>query len=179
MQTKRWLKVLVVLCALSLLVPVAASADPGAAPERPFKMEWSGPFEIVPDANWCEGLTGYVGVLLTITEGKATHMGSTTGWGKHCSHLGTGDLTGGNAVIVAANGDELHFTYTGKITPLSLTTVRIDATQVVDGGTGRFSSATGVAKSVCHATFTSPLAGVVDESRDVGVISYDASDRSG
>ncbi|MEN8113611.1 MAG: hypothetical protein ABFS21_04420 [Actinomycetota bacterium] len=179
MRRARFMKVLVVLCALFLLTPVAASADPGAAQERPFKMEWSGPFEIVPEASWCDGLDGYVGVRLTITEGRVTHMGSTEGWGKHCSHLATGDLTRGNAVIVAANGDELHFTYTGSITPLSPSTVRIDATQVVDGGTGRFSSATGVAKSVCHATFTSPLAGFVDESRDVGVISYDASDRSG
>ena len=168
--------VLVVLCAVLVLVPAAASAGSGALKERPIEIEWSGPFQIVPDATWCAGLEGYVGVAVT-SGGRGSHLGSLTGWGRHCYDLVTGDLTGGVGAFVAANGDEVHFTYAGQIYPISATEVLIVATQVIDGGTGRFTHATGQLTSECLAEFTSEFAGVVTESHDVGVISYDASDR--
>lgn len=177
MRFSRFLKVLIVLSALMLLIPVAATADPGATQERPFKVEWSGTFEIFLDASWCDVDQGFVGVRLMATEGHATHMGSVTGWGQHCSNLTTGEMTSGAGGFVAANGDELHHSYAGQIfPPLPDGTVPIAAAEEFNGGTGRFRNATGDSESLCLATFLSETHGVV-EGVVVGALSYDASDR--
>ncbi|MEA3510266.1 MAG: hypothetical protein U9R51_02420 [Actinomycetota bacterium] len=178
MQVSRFLRVLVVLSALMLLVPVAAAADPGATQERPFKAEWSGPFVIFPDANCGEMAEGWVGVRFAVTDGHITHMGSVTGWGQHCDNLVTGEMNRGVGAFVAANGDELHLSYGGQLgSPLPDGTIPIFAEEVFNGGTGRFSNATGGSESLCLVTFLSETHGVV-EGTVVGTISYDASDRS-
>ena len=81
-------------------------------------------------------------------EGRASHLGSVT-----LSLTETLDFAmspgvivvrGGRMVMVAANGDELHWTYegTGSLPDADGNTV-ITGSFVITGGTGRFTDATG------------------------------------
>ena len=173
MQVSRFLKVLVVLSALILLLPVAAAADPGAAQERPFKVEWSGMFVMGPDESCGPLAEGWVHVSLTITDGHATHMGSVTGWADHCAQLfpdGTGVMVGGEGAFVVANGDELHTLYDGPLGDL------IVGRHFFNGGTGRFAGASGEVDASTWVTFDTDWTGVLKGTM-VGTILYDASDR--
>ena len=83
-------------------------------------------------------------VLRYVGEGTISHLGRVTFASSHCSYVtSTGELTGryGEAemVIEAANGDQVHATYSGR---------QIDETRYLEfmtitGGTGRFSEARG------------------------------------
>ncbi|MEP6762500.1 MAG: hypothetical protein ABJA93_14190 [Sporichthyaceae bacterium] len=60
------------------------------------------------------------------------------------SPTGVISLRDGRVTLVAANGDELHWTYSGTGTPPDASgDVVLSGTFVITGGTGRFSSATG------------------------------------
>ncbi|MEA2024577.1 MAG: hypothetical protein U9N79_09860 [Actinomycetota bacterium] len=173
MQVSRFLKVLVVLSALMLLVPVAAAAKPGASHDRPFQVEWSGTFVLDPSLE-CPAPS--VGVRLEI-EGHGTHMGRVTAEAHHCTNLETGQFTGGVGFFEAANGDRLNSAYSGQLIPTSPTTYLIQGVQSYRGGTGRFENATGWSVEDGWAIFTSETAGLVGGTL-VGALSYDASDRS-
>jgi hypothetical protein len=81
---------------------------------------------------------------ITTGTGQATHMGRTTWYSEHC--LGEDDqLLDSELVLTAANGDEVHVTYTGTCPALGEVgdTFTCSGTSVVEGGTGRFANATG------------------------------------
>lgn len=162
-----------VLILLGLSVPATGAANTAA--ERPFKLSWTGTFEVVFDADWCD--PGWVGVTIHATDGHATHLGQLTGDAYHCDNFATGELADGIVVLVAANGDELHGTYEGMLLPSEPGTARIAATQTYNGGTGRFTHATGSADESTWAIFLSETTGLVGGTM-VGTLSYDAADRS-
>jgi len=177
MRISRYVKVLVVLCALMLLVPVAAAADPGVAKERPFKVEFAGTFEITYPAIWC-GLDS-AGVTMTFTDGHGTHLGRLGGWAQHCTNMDTGRVAGGAGYFEAANGDRVNATYDGWIFPTEdPLVVDISCNHEYTGGSGRFDNADGEAIGSTWAVFDqSGTHGLVGGTL-VGTISYDASDRS-
>jgi len=175
MQVSRFLKMLVVLSALMLLIPVTAAADPGDAKERPFKVEFSGPFEIEYPAGWCSPDT--VGVTMTFTGGHGAHFGRLAGTAQHCTNMATGEITNGAGYFEAANGDRLNATYDGWGSPTADPSVwDISAGHEYAGGTGRFANADGHAVGATKAFFVGEDYGFV-EGTLVGTLSYDASDR--
>lgn len=88
--------------------------------------------------------------------GKATHLGLTTMHSDHCLSLETGAITGGIMVLRAANGDEIHATYTGWSAPPPPNVgdpIRVGATVTFSGGTGRFVNASGTAEIAGEAVW--------------------------
>ena len=127
------------------------------------------------EPDWCP--TGFAPVHIE-GSGTASHMGVIDVETWHCSNLDSGEFVMGVEVTTAANGDELHGTYSGLLTPITETEWICDTYHVYDGGTGRFGSASGeIGPSTTSITFTSPFGGVLG-GEIVGTISYDASDRS-
>lgn len=111
--------------------------------------------------------------------GQVSHLGHVTIVFEHCSQVDfmTGNVTytDGFLTYIAANGDELWGTYwDGTGTPVSATEVGWQDTFVLDGGTGRFVSASGggVDWGTTHAE-TGHTAYELD-----GVIVYAACDRA-
>ena len=82
------------------------------------------------------------------SQGTALHMGQMTFHSEHCVDVMTGVIDGRVLILTAANGDEIHGTYTGQAAALGPVgqPVRIMATFVFDHGTGRFTNATGTAQ---------------------------------
>jgi hypothetical protein len=158
-----------------LLAATPAAASPDADQERPYRVVWSGSFQMFgEEPNWCP--PDLVPVHIE-GSGIASHMGAIEVETWHCSDLDAGEFVLGVEVITAANGDELHGTYTGLLTPITETEWTCDTYHVYDGGTGRFSNASGViGPSTTAITFTSPIGGVLG-GEVVGTISFDASDR--
>lgn len=77
-----------------------------------------------------------------VGEGSATRLGSYTVELSFCARAG-GILDDGLGTFVAADGDQLHFTFDGKSAfapPFSLSFISYS---VFTGGTGRFDGATG------------------------------------
>ena len=92
--------------------------------------------------------------------GNATHLGRFTRFEK--ATLGPNGAASGTIDFVAANGDELHVTFTGSfVSPTTIT-----GTYTIDGGTGRFEGATGTAIFEANTDFQH-----VDVTFD-GTISY-------
>jgi len=173
---KRRLTVAVVMAMVAALfaasVAVAAAKSDHA---KPFKGKWSGSFELVLDGDWCE--PGLLPVVIYVEQGQATHLGSFTGEARHCTNNETGEFVDGVVVMIAANGDELHGTYTGAFLPdLPDGTSRTTGPHHYDGGTGRFANATGEADPPTWFFFTSETEGVIWGTL-TGTLSYDASDR--
>jgi hypothetical protein len=79
--------------------------------------------------------------------GNGTQLGRFAAVQSHCGGApnpdGTIDFFGGVATSIAANGDELHSTYSGKLWPVAGPVYRIDGYAYIVGGTGRFANATG------------------------------------
>jgi hypothetical protein len=79
--------------------------------------------------------------------GVATHMGKVAVFQHHLvvptADPNVLDFYEGAFVWTAANGDELHGTYSGHLQVVSATLTEIHGTFVIDGGTGRFKHATG------------------------------------
>lgn len=81
---------------------------------------------------------------ITTAFGNASHMGRTTWVSQHC--LGPDDtLVDSELVLTAANGDEIHVTYTGSCPALAEIgdPFTCSGHSIVTGGTGRFLEATG------------------------------------
>lgn len=103
----------------------------------------------------------------------ATHLGHLAGDFEHCSQVdsqtGASTLTDGVAVLTAANGDELWATYMSAEVPEGA----FDEMMDFDGGTGRFTNATGEAlgRAICNR------ANGTCEYDARGTLVYDASDR--
>jgi hypothetical protein len=85
--------------------------------------------------------------------GTATHMGQLTWSSSHCTELPTEEpppyfiFEGGEWILVAANGDEIHMEYTGEqsdpLDPADPQPMVLVAHGTITGGTGRFANATG------------------------------------
>ncbi len=129
---------------LSVLAVVLLTAPPmaTAAPTTPFRSDFTA------QASFAE--TPLPGVLTVTTSGvgHATHLGkitlSTTETLDFVTSPGSLVIRDGRLVMVAANGDELHWTYegTGSL-PDEDGDSSLTGTFVITGGTGRFSDATG------------------------------------
>lgn len=79
--------------------------------------------------------------------GTALHMGHVIFNARHCIHMQTGVIGSRALVITAANGDEIHGSYSaqsGYPAPLDQPT-HVNGTITFDGGTGRFLNASGTA----------------------------------
>lgn len=113
------------------LVPVAASND-----ARPFKGSGDVTLEYVADDSCPGGLRAQMS-----SEGQATHLGQFDMTATHCASY---TPTGGQATMVAANGDELFLGYSGTCDLSGACNTFAE----VRGGTGRFEDAGG------HAAFT-------------------------
>jgi hypothetical protein len=75
--------------------------------------------------------------------GNATHLGSFIAEQEHKLNLLTGEVLQGIFTFTAANGDTVFGTYGGLGTPLPSGLVQFKGSFTIDGGTGRFSEATG------------------------------------
>jgi hypothetical protein len=88
--------------------------------------------------------------VVTDARGTASHLGRTTFHSEHCivPTPDGGQIVGGVLVLTAANGDELHGTYTGSFGafPPIGDPVVVTGTWVVSGGTGLFENASGTAE---------------------------------
>lgn len=159
--------------AIAVLITFGATTGAGAAPgathDRPFKLEFTGALEIVVGAHWCDSLP-WVGVVIVTDEGPATHLGRVVAEATQCTNSETGEVANGVVTMIAANGDELHATYSGG----TGSSAPVEVTQIFNGGTGRFANATG--QAIEWAYPNDPEAGRVWGTME-GVISYDASDR--
>ena len=170
----RGLSILAAVTAIVLLVATAAVAAPSK--ELPFKERLGGHLTAQP-APAPEGRCSAAALLLSYAgEGNISHMGKVTWSSTHCTYVNDqwepiGQFGQAELVIVAANGDEVHGTYGGSVTG---PTTFIE-TMTIEGGTGRFLGATGVAAE----TGTLDPATYNIEIRGQGWISYDASQRSG
>jgi hypothetical protein len=133
---------IVAAAALTAAVGFVAPAAPAAA-ETPFKSRLTAHAVFVP--------TSTPGVLAGTVSGAghATHLGrvtlATTEIIDFASSPGTLLILDGRMVMVAANGDELRWSYsgTGTLPPDADGNIALSGTFVITGGTGRFSDASG------------------------------------
>ena len=154
---KRLLAALVLLVVLAALGVSTATADSGGT-NRPFQGTIAGSATFSLDAT-CP-FTGRR--TSSAASGVASHLGLVTMVSDHCTPPAN-DVTGGHMTFVAANGDELHMTYSGTCTAPPFPPVGEALTctthNVVVGGTGRFADATGeihVTALVTNAGFGAP-----------------------
>ena len=122
--------------ALAVMV-VLGLAGPAAAGEQvPFKGSLEGVVTITPLKP------PYVSVLVNAT-GNATHLGRFTLAIPHMVNRANRSATG-TYQFVAANGDTLTASFSGKATPTATRGVlSIVEAATITGGTGRFAGATG------------------------------------
>lgn len=76
--------------------------------------------------------------------GRAASLGKYSLVAEERIHLDTLDVTSGSFALTAADGDAIHGTYSGRAAregPAGV--IRIQASGLVTGGTGRFAGATG------------------------------------
>jgi hypothetical protein len=130
-----------------LLSSSAATAEGRAVP---FDSEISGT-EVVVFAGDVSPCADWQWKATHVVTGVATHLGKLTGTMTDCLFL-TGPATlhfeQGEMTMTAADGDELAATYEGDAAFLDACTVRFVAVMQWQGGTGRFSDATGTAVSI-------------------------------
>jgi hypothetical protein len=127
----RKLMLLALVVLLLGFAAVPATAGPKGT-NRPFKANLAGEVTFDFGSPKCFG----IGPVLTITEswGNATHMGRVQADWEHCP-LEVG-FTNGELMMIAANGDELHFEYENFTSGLSFP-------MSIVGGTGGFDGASG------------------------------------
>jgi hypothetical protein len=109
----------------------------------PFRAEYT--FQTVPGPIEPCGTSGRNRTFVE-GQGEGTHLGSFTIRLSQCG-LADGVLADGRGTFVAANGDLLHFTYTGQTTrtPILITFVSF---VTFAGGTGRFEASSGTATTL-------------------------------
>lgn len=153
----------ILLAGLVLALAMATMAPAAAGPngtDRPFKGTANGHtlFRIDNPLNCPGEADGGFGITSTATlHGNASHLGRVQVDVAHCPFF-DGSLTQGKLVLHAANGDELHGSYTGTSTPVPDELFEpIFATFYIsfdpDMSTGRFAGATGDAVLQAELTF--------------------------
>ena len=170
---RRFVAILGVVAILAFAAgPVLAKGDH----QRPFKGTMWGndvTFNTVIPAGRCVEMAGTADAIASFSgSGYATHLGWVHILAEHCSDFDTGTYGDGRLIITAANGDILKSTYThGMMTaPPPLSGFQDDFT-FVDGGTGRFTFASGGGTEVGTYNFGTNEFWVHME----GVISYGKS----
>jgi hypothetical protein len=132
--------VIVAVCAVALAALTTAAA--ARSSDRPFKGSLEGSVLFVPD----ERCTNNEWLLRTdsIATGNVSHLGKTEMTGNHCTPAAA-DVEGGEMILVAANGDEVHIDYSGFAPPPDPETglITVDIEYVITGGNGRFAEASG------------------------------------
>jgi hypothetical protein len=146
----------------------AAEAPAQAAVRHPVEVSVEGESRVI---GWCDESAGVALVLVTGV-GTMTHVGRFETEQTACNSLVTGEITDGEAVSMAANGDETHMTWSGRVVP-GVEPQTLELTYLFDGGTGRFVHARGRIDFV--VVYTSETDWVASGT---GWISYEASDRS-
>ncbi len=121
--------------------------------------------------GWCDEAAGLLRAAAPAV-GTMTHVGRFDLQQAGCIDLATGLITGGQGVMTAANGDEIHVTYSGRILP-GVVPQTMELAYVGNGGTGRFAHAASEVSIL--VIFTSETTWV---SEGGGWLSYSASDRS-
>ena len=143
---------LLAIVAFALLIPITESwAKPTETPKpRPFKARFSTEFH---NAAFDPGT--FVFTTVVYGEGNATHLGKCSFDAQHLFAFTTQELNQGiawNGVLElgAANGDQVNATYVGDIVPSEDPAVPflLLFTITFDGGTGRFTNATGTAEVI-------------------------------
>ncbi len=134
----------ILLLALALVSPIWAK-------ERPFKAEFETAFFNDP----AQSNPPLIYTTIVQGEGKATHLGKTQFDASHTfsfdfslpdPFLG-GFVPAGTLTLTAANGDELHATYSGEVGIVELPKLYLLTFDFeFNGGTGRFANATGSAE---------------------------------
>ena len=151
---------------------VAAARAPGAtgqtAVEHAVNVFVEGESRVI---GWCDEPAGVALVLVTGV-GTMTHVGRFETEQTACNSLVTGAITDGEAISVAANGDETHMTWSGRVVP-GIEPQTLELTYLFDGGTGRFVQAEGMIDFV--VVYTSETTWTAHGS---GWLSYEASDRA-
>jgi hypothetical protein len=148
---KKLLGVAALLVALTAFAVTAAAADTGGT-DRPFTGTLVGSATVAPDANCPIGLR-------TVSEGSGTgsHLGLVAMTSSHCTPVAN-EIGPGQMTLVAANGDEVHMTYSGTCSappfPPVGEPITCNTENVVVGGTGRFANATGEAHVTALVTWT-------------------------
>ena len=147
---KKLFGMVLLLAALTVFGVSAAVADTGGS-DRPFTGTIVGSATFPLDATcpftgrrtWSEA------------SGTASHLGLVTMVSNHCTPPANA-ITGGHMTFVAANGDELHMTYSGTCSAPPFPPVGAALTcstdNVIVGGTGRFADATGEAQITALVT---------------------------
>jgi hypothetical protein len=139
MNRRVWIWFLLV--SMDLLVIGGVSPPVNAAASRPFVADFAGQAVFTPTST--PGIFAGTGS----GAGSATHLGGFTIAVNEMLDVTSpsGEVVlQGRAIVVAANGDELHWTYSGTGTPPSETgDVLITGTFTITGGSGRFTDATG------------------------------------
>jgi hypothetical protein len=126
--------------------------------------------ELVP-IGWCDEAAG-VAHAAAPGVGTMTHVGRFEIQQAGCVDFATGAITDGLGILTAANGDEIHVEYAGRILP-GVVPLTMELEYVVIGGTGRFSHAEG--EMDVAVIYTSETAWI---SEGGGWVRYVASDRS-
>jgi len=138
-------RLMAVVGAATLLVFTGATSALGAAngTDRPFGATASG--KIFYDASNPLGCdVGFTTVLNAA--GQASHLGRFTLSGRHCEYYtsATSGVSVGTMTLTAANRDQVFGTYrTTWVFDGETFTVSVTGDLIVEGGTGRFTHATG------------------------------------
>jgi hypothetical protein len=134
-------------CRGDLVSPTAASipsireVGPLAAVKQvPFKGSFNGTSTVAPGR--CAALTNAISGT-----GQITHLGHFTTAQSHCIDPTGADplaFTDGVFTFTAANGETIFGTYSGRLVPTAtLGLFQVDGGFTIEGGTGRFASASG------------------------------------
>ena len=162
---------LVLLVVLVLLLSVVVAAPAGAKQDAGLKER---PFKATADRVWAEESQACPGGEDSYYTGTGTHLGRFELFETLCSTVEFPILTFTvDGLLIAANGDELHFDVLGTFDLVNMELVESSG-WVFDGGTGRFESASGVAY---ETLFRDEGGGIIGVDA-VGWITFDASDRS-
>ena len=166
------------ILAVALMAP--AVADKSGLKEVPFKATYSGyitGFGEVPDGRCDNPPEGKVAYALASFEGwgTATHAGYSFMSADHCSYwdlnagMADGTYGQGQITLVAANGDVLRISYGDGISLSGPPVVDfMDYFTFEDGGTGRFTFASGGGVDVGSVDFST----FFFEMQMEGVITY-------
>ena len=171
---------LVFVLGLSIASPLAAKK--GASKERPFYGYFAGELSLNTNldaiADRCRNTPPEKVVWAVASfwgDGIATHMGKTYVEANHCSYADENGPDGtygqGELTFFAANGDMLSGTYDNGFSLSPPPVVEFtDDFSFTDGGTGRFSFATGGGvemglANLSDETFTLQMSGVISYKR--------------
>ena len=131
---------------------------------------WQTSSGVLTITGWCDQSAGIASVSAP-GSGVARYMGHFEIQQSGCLNLATNAITNGEATLVAANGDEVHWTYEGE--PVQAEPPTSDLHYVIVGGTGRFANAEG--EMDIRVVFPTTTTWV---STGTGWMQYAASDRS-